>query len=55
MPLSGMAHADAAKFRKQAEEAREHASRAFGQLKKEAWLLVAEEKLAGSVELRDRK
>ena len=48
---------DAARFRQQAEDARNHATRAYSQLDKEAWLRVAEEwlKLAVSAELRDRK
>jgi hypothetical protein len=48
---------DAARFRKQAEEAREHASRAHSPLDKEAWLRVAEEwiKLAQSAETPHRK
>ena len=48
---------DAARFRKQAEEARDHATRAFSPLDKEAWLRVAEEwlKLAVSAEMRDRE
>jgi hypothetical protein len=43
---------DAARFRKQAEEARVHAARVASPLDKEAWLRVAEEwlKLAESVE-----
>jgi hypothetical protein len=47
---------DAARFRKQAEEAREHAARAHSPLDKEAWLRVAEEwlKLAESAEGRRR-
>jgi hypothetical protein len=57
MSLSGMAHDDAERFRKQAEEAREQAARAYSPLDKEAWLRVAEEwlKLALSAEERDRK
>jgi hypothetical protein len=45
---------DAARFRKRAEEAREHAARARSPLDKEAWLRVAEEwlKLAVSAEGR---
>ena len=52
-----MPHDDAARFRKQAEEARDHAARAFSPLDKEAWLRVAEEwlKLAVSAEERQRK
>jgi hypothetical protein len=48
---------DASRFRKQAEEAREHASKAFSQLDKEAWLRVAEDwlKLAVNAEQWDRK
>lgn len=55
--LSVMVADDAATFRKQAEEARAHANRAFSQLDKDAWLRVAEEwlKLAVSAEQRDRK
>ena len=34
---------EAARFRKQAEEAREHAARVISPLDKEAWLRVAEE------------
>jgi hypothetical protein len=47
-----MAHDDAERFRKQAEQAREHAARAYSPLDKEAWLRVAEEwlKLALSAE-----
>jgi hypothetical protein len=47
---------DAARFRKQAEEARQYATRAHSPLDKEAWLRVAEEwlKLASSVDARDR-
>ena len=57
MSLSDMVPNDAARFRKQAEEAREHASKAFSQLDKEAWLRVAEDwlKLAVNAEQRDRK
>jgi hypothetical protein len=49
--------ADAERFRKQAEEAREYASRAFSPLDSEAWLRVAAEwlKLAANAEKRDRK
>jgi hypothetical protein len=52
-----MTHDDAERFRKQAEEAREQAARAYSPLDKEAWLRVAEEwlKLALSAEERDRK
>jgi hypothetical protein len=48
---------DAARFRKQAEEARDHATRAYSPLNAEAWLRVAEEwlKLAASAEKRDGK
>jgi hypothetical protein len=48
---------DVARFRKQAEEARDHANRAFSQLDKEAWLRIAEDwlTLAVSAEQRDRK
>jgi hypothetical protein len=47
---------DAARFRKQAEEARDQAARAISALDKEAWLRVAEEwlKLASSVDARRR-
>jgi hypothetical protein len=47
---------DAARFRKQAEEAGEHAARAHSPLDKEAWLRVVEEwlKLAESAEGRRR-
>jgi hypothetical protein len=53
----GMAHNDAERFRKQAEEAREHVARALSPLDKEAWLRVAEEwlKLAVNAEQRDPK
>jgi hypothetical protein len=46
---------EAARFRKQAEEAREHAAKAISPLDKEAWLRVAEDwlKLASSAD--DRK
>jgi hypothetical protein len=37
-----MSEADAAKFRKQAEECREQAAKAVSPLDKEAWLRVAE-------------
>lgn len=52
-----MADDDAERFRKQAEQAREHAARAYSPLDKEAWLRVAEEwlKLALSAGERDRK
>ncbi len=48
---------DAARFQKQAEEARDHATRAFSPLDKEAWLRVAEDwlKLAVSVEKWERQ
>jgi hypothetical protein len=48
---------DAARFRKQAEEARQHAERAISLLDKEAWLKVAGEwtKLAEAVEHRADK
>jgi hypothetical protein len=48
---------DAARSRKQAEQARDHANRALSPLDKEAWLRVAEDwlKLAVSAEQRDRK
>jgi hypothetical protein len=48
---------DAARFRKQAEEAREHAARVITPLDKEAWLRVAEEwlKLVESAENRRQK
>jgi hypothetical protein len=47
---------DATRFRKQAEEARDYASRVHGPLDREAWLRVAEEwiKLAESAEARRR-
>jgi hypothetical protein len=47
---------DAARFRKQAEEAREQAAKAISPLDKEAWLRVAEEwlKLALSADGRPR-
>jgi hypothetical protein len=49
-----MSEQDAARFRKQADEAREHAQKAINPLDKEAWLRVAEEwlKLALSSEKR---
>jgi hypothetical protein len=52
--LSAMSEDDAARFRKQADECREQASKAFSPLDKEAWLRTAEEwiKLAMSVEER---
>ena len=52
VPHVGGMSDDAARFRKQADEAREHASRAHSPLDKEAWLRVAEEwlKLAESAE-----
>jgi hypothetical protein len=52
-----MPNDDAARFRQQAEEARDYAGRAFSPLDKEAWLRVAEDwlKLALSAEERDRK
>jgi hypothetical protein len=45
---------NAARFRKQAEEAREQAAKAISPLDKEAWLRVAEEwlKLATSADSR---
>jgi hypothetical protein len=45
---------DAARYRKQAEEARQHAERAVSPFDKEAWLRIAEEwlKLAQSLEAR---
>ena len=51
--LVGMSD-DAARFRKQAEEAREQAAKAISPLDKEAWLRVAEEwlKLATSADGR---
>jgi hypothetical protein len=47
---------DAARFRKQAEEAREHAARVISPLDKEAWHRVAEEwlKLAESADRRQK-
>jgi hypothetical protein len=55
-PISPMSEDDAARFRKQAEECREQAAKAFSPLDKEAWLRTAEEwiKLAMSVEERAR-
>ena len=49
-------HDEAARFRRQAEEAREHAAKAISPLDKEAWLRVAEEwlKLAVSADGRSR-
>jgi hypothetical protein len=46
---------EVARFRKQAEEAREHAAKAISPLDKQAWLRIAEEwlKLASSAD--DRK
>jgi hypothetical protein len=43
---------DAARFRRQAKEAKEHGTKAFSPLDKEAWLRVAEEwiKLAQAAE-----
>ena len=48
----GMSDQDIARFRKQAEETRQHAERAISPLDKEAWLRVAGEwiKLAELVE-----
>jgi hypothetical protein len=45
-------HDDAARFRRQAEEAREQAAKAISPLDKEAWLQVAEDwfKLAVSAD-----
>ena len=53
--LAGMSD-DAARFRKQAEEAREHAARVASPLDKEAWLRIAEEwlKLSESAENQRR-
>lgn len=50
----GMPSDEADKFRKQADECREQAAKAYSPLDKEAWLRVAEEwiKLAMSVEGR---
>jgi hypothetical protein len=47
---------DAAKFRKQAEEARVQAAKSVSPLDKEAWLRIAEEwlKLAQSAEQKNR-
>jgi hypothetical protein len=55
--LVAMPDDDADRFRKQAEEAREQASKAVSPLDKEAWLRVVEEwlKLALSVEGRRPK
>jgi hypothetical protein len=52
-----MSEQDAARFRKQADEACEHAQKAFSPLDKEAWLRVAEEwlKLAASAESRSKE
>jgi hypothetical protein len=49
-----MSEADAAKYRKQAEECRQQAAKAVSPVDKEAWLRVAEEwlKLATSAEGR---
>jgi hypothetical protein len=49
-----MSDVNAGRYRKQAEEARQHAVKAVGPLEKEAWLKIAEEwlKLAQSVEDR---
>ena len=49
-----MPDADADRFRKQAEQARQHAIKANSPLDKEAWLKLAEEwlKLAQSIEDR---
>lgn len=51
-----MSDDDAAKFRKQADESREQASKAVNPLDKEAWLRIAEEwlKLAISIEGRQQ-
>jgi hypothetical protein len=48
---------EATRFRKQAEEARQHAETAVSPLEKEAWLRVAGDwiKLAQSAEERDGK
>jgi erythromycin esterase-like protein len=48
---------DAARFRQQANECREQASKAVNPLDKEAWLRVAEEwlKLASTVDERRRE
>jgi hypothetical protein len=48
------AHGDVNRYRKQAEEARQHAAEAVSPVDKEAWLKVAEEwlKLAQSSEGR---
>ena len=50
----GRSEQDAMRFRKQAEEARQHAEKAIHVLDKEAWLKVAGEwiKLAEAVERR---
>jgi hypothetical protein len=49
-----MSENDAARFSKQASEAREHAAKAISPLDKEAWLQVAEDwlKLASSADDR---
>jgi hypothetical protein len=49
--------ADAARFRKQAEEATEQATKALSPLDKAVWLRVAEEwlKLASSADCRQEK
>jgi hypothetical protein len=50
-------HDEAAKFRKQAEEAKEYAAKAISPLDKEAWLKVAQEwlRLAVSADGRSRR
>jgi hypothetical protein len=50
--ICGMSESDAARFRKQPDEARQHAEKAISILDKEAWLRVAGEwiKLAESAE-----
>lgn len=47
---------DVARFRKQAEEAREHAARVVSPLDKEAWLRIAQEwlRLADAVDPRPK-
>jgi hypothetical protein len=47
---------EAARFRKQAEDAREHAAKAINPLDKEAWLRIAEEwlSLASSADIRNK-
>ena len=47
---------DAARFRRQAKEAKEHGTKALSPLDKEAWLRIAEEwiKLAQAAERQDR-